>query len=372
MTLRAGDWVEVRSKREILESLDTQGRLDSLPFMPQMFQYCGKQFRVYKRAHKTCDTVNQTGGRWLTDGIHLELRCDGMAYGGCQAGCLIFWKEAWLKPVGQARRSEVYPAHAGVFKSDQVINKPLCSEDDVWRATRVEDQRSGEEEIYSCQATQLPSFTKLLPWWNVRQYIEDYASGNVTLRSILGGFVSGGCHRIGQTRFRQIASPIQRLYNWFQTFRSGDPVARKSKNTPAALPIPTCAPTLQPGNLVRVKSRKDILATLDAGSKNAGLFFDVEQVPYCRRRYRVKSRVVRFIDEKTGKMKLLKTPAVILEGVWCRSRYSTCRLFCPRSIYSWWREAWLEKVIESSPGHSIAAREGSRLRVFKRPEQFPS
>ena len=26
--------------------------------MPQMFEYCGKRFKVYKRAHKTCDTVN--------------------------------------------------------------------------------------------------------------------------------------------------------------------------------------------------------------------------------------------------------------------------------------------------------------------------
>jgi hypothetical protein len=35
---------------------------------------------------------------------------------------------------------------------------------------------------------------------------------------------------------------------------------------------------------------------------------------------------------------------VILENVWCQSRYSTCRMLCPRSIYSWWREVWLERV----------------------------
>ena len=55
--LHAGDWVEVRSKDEILRTLDKQGRLDGMPFMPQMFQYCGKRFEVYKRAHKTCDTI---------------------------------------------------------------------------------------------------------------------------------------------------------------------------------------------------------------------------------------------------------------------------------------------------------------------------
>ena len=26
--------------------------------MPQMFRYCGQRFQVYKRAHKTCDTVS--------------------------------------------------------------------------------------------------------------------------------------------------------------------------------------------------------------------------------------------------------------------------------------------------------------------------
>ena len=68
--------------------------------MPQMFQYCGQRFQVYKRAHKTCDTVSGAYvGRRLPRGVHLEHRCDGQAYGGCQAGCLIFWKEAWLKPV---------------------------------------------------------------------------------------------------------------------------------------------------------------------------------------------------------------------------------------------------------------------------------
>ena len=98
---RAGDLVEVRSREEILGTLDKNGQLEGLPFMPQMFQYCGKRYRVYKRAHKTCDTINPIAGRRLADGIHLNLRCDGKAYGGCQAACLIFWKAAWLKPVGK-------------------------------------------------------------------------------------------------------------------------------------------------------------------------------------------------------------------------------------------------------------------------------
>ena len=48
--LRAGQWVEVRAKAEILGTLDERGRLDGLPFMPQMLGYCGQRFKVYKRA----------------------------------------------------------------------------------------------------------------------------------------------------------------------------------------------------------------------------------------------------------------------------------------------------------------------------------
>src|SRR6478735_1789385 len=101
--MRAGDWIEVRSKQEILATLDDKGQLGGMPFMPQMFQYCGQRFKVYKRGHKTCDTIVfnwDSPGRRVADGIHLNLRCDGAAYGGCQAACLIFWNEAWLKPAG--------------------------------------------------------------------------------------------------------------------------------------------------------------------------------------------------------------------------------------------------------------------------------
>src|SRR5215469_7953904 len=97
--LRVGDWVEVRSKEEILRTLDSNGRLDGMPFMPEMLAFCGQRFPVYKSAHKTCDTVFPVRGRRLEDAVHLDTRCDGSAHGGCQASCLIFWKKAWLKPV---------------------------------------------------------------------------------------------------------------------------------------------------------------------------------------------------------------------------------------------------------------------------------
>ena len=95
---------------------------------------------------------------------------------------------------------------------------------------------------------------------------------------------------------------------------------------------------------MRVKSHQEILQTINPENKNRGLFFDAEMVPYCGGTYRVLKRVDRILDEKTGKMVRFKTQAVILEGVICQSRYSDCRMFCPRGIYSYWREIWLERV----------------------------
>jgi hypothetical protein len=350
MKLRAGDWVEVRSKEEILRSLDKNGRLQELPFMPQMFQYCGQRFKVFKRAHKTCDTVTNTGGRWLPNGVHLELRCDGKAYGGCQAACLIFWKDAWLKPIDQmascAGSSSSIESALKVESGSVSRDDPSCTEVDVRKGTRLQNQQLGEETRYICQATQLPYFTTFLPWWDIRQYLEDYTSGNVTLRRMFLGFVYISYYHLAQTWRHRLGRPSRLLYDRFQSLWGGIPYPRWRGTIPSGQPTPTCTLNLQPGELVRLKSYKEILATVDDNNLNRGLAFDAELVPYCGGVYRVRARINNFIDEKTGKMRSLKTPAVILEGVWCRSRYSNCKMFCPRSIYSWWREVWLQRIPE--------------------------
>ena len=87
--LRVGDWVQVREHDEILQTLDANGRLQELPFMPEMLPYSGKRFQVRRRIHKLCDTVWSTGGRELPDAVLLDdLRCHGADYGGCEMRCL--------------------------------------------------------------------------------------------------------------------------------------------------------------------------------------------------------------------------------------------------------------------------------------------
>src|SRR5436309_1215965 len=102
LNLRPGDVGEVKSPAEILHTLDSDGTLDRLPFMPEMVDYCGKKFQVSKRVVKTCYYGATSGMRKFPaeDVVLLDgLRCSGASHDGCQKACTIFWREAWLRKV---------------------------------------------------------------------------------------------------------------------------------------------------------------------------------------------------------------------------------------------------------------------------------
>ena len=349
LNLHAGEWVEVRTREEILATLDKKGQLEGLPFMPQMFQYCGRRFEVFKRAHKTCDTVNQTGGRRMADAVHLDVRCDGQAYGGCQAACLIFWKEAWLRRVSsETEEAASFDSGKSAQRFAPESGGP-CTEKDVWTGTRAPDQQNEQDPTYVCQATQVPAATTPLRWWDMRQYVEDYRSGNVGAGRILRGLIYANYYNLSRAGVG--LGPFMRwFYDRFQAVFGGIPYPRRRGTIPAGQRTPPAALNLQPGELVRVKPYEQILATLDTDNKNRGLYFDAEAVPCCGGTYRVLSRVNRIVDEKSGKLLKFKNECVILEGVWCQARYSDRRMFCPRSIYSYWREIWLERVLDGDRG----------------------
>jgi hypothetical protein len=355
-SLTVGEWVEVRSKQEILSTLDERGELESLPFMPEMFAFCGKRFRVFRRAHKTCDTVNKTGGRRVHDTVHLEgVRCDGAGHAGCQAACLIFWKNAWLMPVAgpeeaRARNGASRPNGAASARSTDHRERQVLE-------NTVQTGADGVP-VYSCQTTRLPAATSLLHWWDVRQYAEDYVSGNVTLGQLANGFAWSGFNKSLRLAFKlrtRAALKLVDVYDQFQTVRRGVPFPRRMGAVPIGQRTPRTSLGLKAGELVRIKSYPEILATLDNNNKNRGMFFDAEEVPYCGGTYRVRSRVECIIDECTGKMIAIKD-SVILENVWCKAHYSDRRMFCPRAMYSFWKEVWLERVSEQ--GTTLPARNG--------------
>ena len=84
------------------------------------------------------------------------------------------------------------------------------------------------------------------------------------------------------------------------------------------------------------------------------MFFDAEEVPYCGERLTVRHRVDKIVDERTGRMIPIAGNTVVLDGAVCLGHYSDRRMFCPRKIYSFWREVWLERVYRRS-GPSLLA-----------------
>jgi hypothetical protein len=330
--LKAGDWVEVRSQEEVLATLDGLGCLDNLPFMPEMLDHCGKRFRVWKRADKTCDPANAPWTiRRMTDSVHLEgLRCSGVSHGGCEAGCLIFWKEAWLKSVSTG--NDVVPLETGQGIGLSNGDIPALFTVEQLLATSCK-QNDGGAPVYFCQATEVRRFTSFMKWWDPRQYIRDIQSGNLSC-------VSPDASRT--ERILDLALSILRViqaaiinFAWARHGVLYPSIAGQLSKTP----LETL--NLQPGELVQVRSKEEIVATLDKQNRNRGLLFDTEMVPYCGGIYRVLRRVHHIVDEKTGTMMNMRNPCIVLEGVFCKSDFHR---LCPRAIYSYWRENWLRRV----------------------------
>jgi len=302
--LRAGDWVQVRSVDEILASLDENGTLDGLPFMSEMLPFCGRTFRVTRRAEHTC--VEVAPGRLPihafrnNDVVLLEgLRCSGADHGGCQRGCMLFWKEAWLHRVADGATPSVEQAQGEAELRARI-------------RTRTDGTR------FVCQSTELQRATyRISKLRRMQKCFEAVWSGSRgPLEMLL--FVSVWLwHKL--------------LCLWRTTTPQGN-----QKRTP------TEALGLRPGELVEVKSVEEILATLDSKGRNRGLQFDLLLSPYCRRRYRVRQRLDRMIMEPSGEIREVQN-TVTLEGTTCRCAY-TAMGGCPREELVYWRELWLKRV----------------------------
>jgi hypothetical protein len=98
---------------------------------------------------------------------------------------------------------------------------------------------------------------------------------------------------------------------------------------------------LKPGEWVEVKSVREIFATLDQHRKLKGLAFNGEQAKFCGGRYKVYKRLENIILETTGERRRIKTPTVLLQGVFCDGEMHGK---CDRSCFCFWREAWLRRV----------------------------
>jgi len=302
LNLRTGEWVEVKTPAEISQTLDADGTLDGLPFMPEMLEYCGRRFRVERRAEKTC--IEVPGGGYKirefrqNDVVLLEgLRCSGAAHDGCQRACMLFWKVDWLQRVetGGARPAQRTDGEAALSKM-------------------LKTSVSGR---YFCQSTELTNATRTLERNRIlMKCLSEIHSGS------RGLFEMAWLVLLPLWRKATQRIPRKRL--------AGD-----LKRTPVG------NLDLQPGDWVQIKSADEIAKTLDGKGRNRGMLCDRGMCRFSGGKYRVRSRLERMIAEPTGEMRRVES-TVILDGLHCLC-WNTLG-GCPRKDFMYWREVWLDRI----------------------------
>lgn len=299
---KAGDWVEVKSAQEIAQTLDSDGTLDGLPFMPEMVRYCGGAFQVQRYAEKAC--IEYPGGGYKirsfrNDDVLIldELRCAAEHHDGCGRACVFFWKTAWLR---------------GSTAKTQQRGPAGCAEDLLPKLRSM--QPSGK---YFCQSTEMARATEPLTRLKIlKKCVIEVRTGSRSLPEMVGMMLA--------PLWRKVTSWVPR-----------PKLAGDLKRTPVA------ELGLQPGEWVQIKPAAEIATTLDAKGKNRGLICDYGMCQYSGGKYQVRNRLDRMIAEPTGEMRPVQS-TVILQGLQC-----LCwNVFggCPRKDFMYWREIWLERV----------------------------
>ena len=316
--LLPGEMVEVRSLPEILATLDEHGRLDALPFMPEMVAYCGNRFVVHRRVDKVWEYAHATGLRRFHNAVLLRgLRCAGYAHGGCQSACQLIWKEAWLKRPGDKASEVAVPSRQ--------LNLAAYARIDGPNGVR-----------YACQMTAIASAAgRWLSPWSFGHHIRDWWTGNCRLAPVVT-LVAVRLFNSLSRRLGRAAWPV------IQPGASGS--------------SPHQIVGLQPGQQVRVRPKSEIESTLDQRLRNRGLEFGPDMLSCCGATYQVRARIERIVHEGTGELLQLKTPSILLEGATANGGV----FMAPQNEFYFWREIWLERISDTFEGAS------------SRPSPFPT
>lgn len=303
--LIVGEEVEVKSWPEIHATLDKQGCLDRLPFMPEMLAMCGRRARVFRSMHRLFDYRKSRRMRHMRGSVLLVgVDCNGSAHGGCEAACHTIWNAAWLRRIEPLAAA---PAEGALRSFDHSTSAPVF-------AFGTTPPR------FQCQLTLLHDASQPIERLTLAEFLRPLVSGNVSLSAFLAGWLTN------------LFNDLQRVRGGtgFPTFE-GEPLvsARLADETYAA------------GDHVRVKPAIEVRATLNDQLKHRGLWFDPDMQKHCGRPAIVRSEVRQLIDIVTGEMLMMKTPCYILQDV----HFSGERqLFNSQYEPLFWRSAWLDRV----------------------------
>jgi hypothetical protein len=301
--LVVGDLVEVKTWAEIRTTLDAQGCLEQLPFMPEMLAMCGQRAHVFRCVHRLFDYRKSRRMRHMSGAVLLVgAVCGGSKHGGCEAACHTIWKSAWLRRV--ERSADAAGAPAAADRADPPQDTAV-----LWFGTQA--------PRYACQLTQLDSASQPIGNWSATNFVRPLIAGNVAPAAFVVGWLT-------------------HLFNELQHLRQGVsfPAYEEARQDGAVHE----EIRLQAGDPVVVKSSAEIRATLNDRFEHRGMGFELDMLKHCGRRFFVQAEVKKLIDIVSGEMRTMKTPAYILRGL----HFSGERqLFNAQYEPLFWRGVWL-------------------------------
>lgn len=133
---------------------------------------------------------------------------------------------------------------------------------------------------------------------------------------------------------RYVKKWLKQVYYSTIQWRGDSSLQAKSKNFAPASPFVQ-------GDLVRVRTREEILSTLDPFKELKGCAFLADMYKYCGTQQRVLRSMRYFMDERDYKLKKARG-VILLENVICNGTPAFGE--CDRCCYLFWREEWLEKI----------------------------
>jgi hypothetical protein len=294
-----GKFVRIKNEKEIFDSLDNNSSFEKLPFMPEMLEFCGSIFQIQSVVNKTCYEHNglQFGEFPQNNVVTLKnVRCNGAHHADCQRGCLIFWKTEWLELVED--NADCIKISTEEYKTNLKIKS--------------------SPYIYFCQMTESKNF--LMPINKNRKVVsalKDFVVKNVSLFGL----------------FRNVLLPVYLKLKgsfFFILYKQPEKVSDQSLN-------------LKSSDIIKVKTLREIIKTLDSKGKNRGLSFNENMMKYCGKKFSVKDRIEKIILGSSGEIMDLKNTVLLKEvEPECYHVFGNC----PKRELTYWREIWLEKVTE--------------------------
>ncbi len=187
----------------------------------------------------------------------------------------------------------------------------------------------GSREPIQCQIQQLPGLS------------ERYAE--IPAESLLRKLRLAIRRRLNSHQVRLLKTRSSRFIDRVMNF------TRARHRAPLAVNDPYIS-AFRPGDLVRIRSRAEIDATLNRWGQLKGCtFMPSEMTPYCNTIQRVFKPMERFVDERDYHVKKA-SGIILLESVHCQGTTDYGR--CDRSCFFFWREEWLEKLDPANTGKS--------------------